>query len=74
MGESKGEAVNALGQVGVIEELIREAERKSSEARNALSGAETDANIAYDLAEQAKEIAYNASDVCTFLCSWMVCI
>ena len=63
--ESEGKAKDALQNIPEIEKLIEQAENKSSEARDALSGAESDANMALSLAKLAQETATNASTVCS---------
>jgi len=58
---SKDKAIEALNQSRDIEILIVEAETRTLEAREALSGAEADAIDARDTAKQAQETAQQAS-------------
>ena len=61
--DSKGKADDALTRVPEIEALIEEAESRTQEASDALSGAEKDANDALRIAEQAESNAQDASVV-----------
>lgn len=61
--ESKGKAQDAIKKIPDIENLIKRAENKTQEARDALSGAESDANEALSLAQLAQVTATNASMV-----------
>ena len=61
--DSKGKADDALTRVPEIEALIEEAESRTQEASDALSGAEKDANDALRIAEQAESNAQDASEV-----------
>lgn len=63
MEESKGKAQDAIQKIPAIENLINRAENKTQEARDALSGAESDANTALSLAQLAQVTATNASKV-----------
>lgn len=65
--ESKEKARDALGQVGEIKNLIEQAEERTREAQNALAGAESDARVARDSANQAQEHAEQASKVYLFI-------
>lgn len=65
--ESKGKAQDAIQKIPDIENLIKRAENKTQEARDALSGAESDANEALSLAQLAQVTATNASMVSCFL-------
>lgn len=67
MQESKEKARDALGQVGEIKNLIEQAEERTREAQNALAGAESDARVARDSANQAQEHAEQASKVYLFI-------
>ncbi|OWF54908.1 laminin subunit gamma-1-like [Mizuhopecten yessoensis] len=58
---SKGEADAALQKIPQIQDMIQEAENKTKEASDALTGAENDANMALSLARQAQDTAQNAS-------------
>ncbi|KAG0713279.1 Laminin subunit gamma-1 [Chionoecetes opilio] len=60
--ESREEAKDALGRVGEIEQLIREAEDRTDEAEAALTGAEEDAKSARDIAKDAQDTADEASE------------
>ena len=61
--ESKEKARDALGEAGQIKTLIERAEGRTREAQNALAGAESDAKVARDSAQQAQEYAEQASKV-----------
>ena len=61
--ESKGKARDALSQSNEIVTLIEHAEERTREAQNALAGAESDARIARDSAQQAQQHAEQASKV-----------
>lgn len=63
--DSKGKAEDAIKKIPDIENLIKRAENKTQEARDSLSGAESDANEALSLAQLAQVTAINASDVRT---------
>jgi coxsackievirus/adenovirus receptor len=52
-----------LLKIPEIERIIEEAEKKTMEAQDALSGAESDADMALKLAQQAQKTAQDASDV-----------
>ena len=61
--ESKIKADQALERVPAIEGSIFEAEERTSEARDALSGAENGAKDALRIAQEAEDMAQAASDV-----------
>ena len=61
--ENKDKADDALLKIPEIERIIEEAEKKTMEAQDALSGAESDADMALKLAQQAQKTAQDASDV-----------
>jgi len=61
--ENKDKADDALLKIPEIERIIEEAEKKTMEAQDALSGAESDADMALKLAQQAQTTAQDASDV-----------
>lgn len=61
--ENKDKADNALLRIPEIEAIIEEAEKKTMEAQDALSGAESDADMSLKLAQQAQSTAQNASNV-----------
>ncbi|XP_071154854.1 laminin subunit gamma-1-like [Mytilus edulis] len=60
--ENKDKADNALLRIPEIEAIIEEAEKKTMEAQDALSGAESDADMSLKLAQQAQSTAQNASN------------
>ena len=60
---NKDKADEALLKIPEIERVIEQAETKTSEAQEALSGAESDADMSLKLAQQAQSTAQNASDV-----------
>ena len=55
--ESRDEAQKALQQVDAITQQIAEAERKTTDARDALQGAEANADDARDIATDAETMA-----------------
>ena len=60
---SKAEAEEATGLITEIEELINLANDKTDQAVDGLAGAKADAELARDIAQDAKEIAERASKV-----------
>lgn len=60
--DSRGKADEALKMIPDIEVLIENAEKRTKDAQEALSGAEKDANDTLRLAQKAEKMAMNASD------------
>jgi coxsackievirus/adenovirus receptor len=62
---SKSKALEALSSVPKIQKLIADAQNKTNDARQALIGAEVDAQNARDTAQEAQQkYAEQASQVC----------
>ncbi|QQP35649.1 Uncharacterized protein FKW44_023931, partial [Caligus rogercresseyi] len=59
--ENRASAQEAMGNVNYIEDIIRDSEGKTNEARESLSGADTYANLSLSVAKHAKDIAEEAS-------------
>lgn len=59
--ENEAAAREAMAKIGSIDEMIRNAEQRTSEAENAMSGADTSANLALSVALNAQKIADEAS-------------
>ena len=60
---SKSEADDAMSLIVEIGELINLANEKTDQAVDGLAGAKADAELARDIAQEAKEIAETASQV-----------
>ncbi|CAB4054802.1 LAMC1 [Lepeophtheirus salmonis] len=59
--ENRDSAKEAMKNVDYIENIIRDSEGKTNEARESLSGADTYANLSLSVAKHAKDIAEEAS-------------
>ena len=65
MQNSKYKAEDALASVPEIQQLITDAQNKTEDARKALIGAEHNAQVARDTAQEAQQkYAEQASQVC----------
>ena len=63
MQDSKGKSRDALSRSDEIQALIEQAEERTRQAQNALAGAELDARVARDSAQNAEQYAEQASKV-----------
>ena len=61
MNENQDSARRALENIASIEIMIRNAEDKTAQAREAMAGADTSANLALNVARDAQKISEEAS-------------
>ena len=61
MSENQAAAREAVGDMAAIEDLIVDAERRTTDARDAMAGAEESATLALNVALMAQEISAETS-------------